>query len=251
MNKCAGKYIYCIIKAPESFKIQLDGINGEKVHLVVSGGLAVVASDSPVIDHPLTRENTTTHLKVIEEIMRMHSPVLPISFGTVTESSDAVKKRLLIPRRDEFLRALKDVDGKIELNLKAIWLDKDKIFQRVILENPELQRIQKRFSGKMVTRDVAIEVGRLIANELEKRKENMEGEILSMLKGIFVEYKKMPLLGDQMIFNLAFLIPENKQKGFDSLVKNLDDKYGAEKIYFKYIGPTPPFNFVKLEMSLC
>jgi hypothetical protein len=248
MSKCAGKYIYCIIKSPKSFKVQLEGINRERVGLIVSRKLAAVVSDSPAKDYALTRENTTTHLKIIEEIMRVYPPVLPVSFGTVTEDSDAIKKRLLVPKQDEFLRILKNIDGKTELNLKAIWLDKDKISQKIVLENPELQSIQKRFSGRMVTRDIAIEVGRLIADELERKKDNMEGEILSMLKGMFVEYKKLPLLGDQMIVNLAFLISKNKQKSFDDLVKHFDDKYRAEDIYFKYIGPTPLFNFVKLEI---
>lgn len=251
MKKYAGKYIYCIIKSPKSFKFKLTGIGGEKVGLIVSRNLAAVVSDSPVKDHPLTRENTTTHLKIIEEIMRLYSPVLPVSFGTVAEDNDAIKKKLLVPKQNEFLRALKNIEGKIELNLKAIWLDMDKIFQKVVLGNPELQRIQKRFSGKMVTRDVAIEVGKLIEDELARRKEKIiEDEILPMLEGMFIEHKRMPLLGEQMIFNLAFLISENKQKEFDGLIKHLDDKYRAENILFKYIGPTPPFNFVKLETSL-
>lgn len=250
MKKYAGKYIYCIIKTPKSFEFKLAGIGGEKVGLMVSRNLAAVVSDSSVKDHPLTRENTTTHLKIIEEIMRLYSPVLPVSFGTVAEDSEAIQKKLLAPRQNEFLRALEDIDGKTELNIKAIWLDMDEIFQKVILENQELQRIQKKFSGKMVTRDVGIEVGRLIADELARRKEKMENEILSMLEGMFAEYKRIPLLGDQMIFNLAFLISENKQKEFDGLIKHLDDKYKAENILFKYIGPTPPFNFVKLETSL-
>ena len=68
MKKCTGKYIYCIIKSPKSFKCELNGVGGEKVGLIVSKNLAAVVSDSPITDYPLTRENTTTHLKVIEEV---------------------------------------------------------------------------------------------------------------------------------------------------------------------------------------
>ncbi|MEK7523757.1 MAG: GvpL/GvpF family gas vesicle protein, partial [Patescibacteria group bacterium] len=63
-------------------------------------------------------------------------------------------------------------------------------------------------------------------------------------------YKETPLLGEQMIFNLAFLIPENKQKAFDKMARNLDDQYVEENVYFKYVGPIPPFNFVKVPISL-
>ena len=113
MKKCIGKYIYCIIKSPKSFKCELNGVGGEKVGLIVSRNLAAVVSDSPITDYPLTRENTTTHLKVIEEIMRVYSPVLPVSFGTIVEDGLTIQKKLLIPKRDEFLRALKDLGDLI------------------------------------------------------------------------------------------------------------------------------------------
>jgi hypothetical protein len=64
------------------------------------------------------------------------------------------------------------------------------------------------------------------------------------------DYKETPLLGEQMIFNLAFLVPENKQNDLDGKVSNLDEQYRDENAYFKYIGPTPPFNFVKVPINL-
>lgn len=110
--------------------------------------------------------------------------------------------------------------------------------------------MKKSFNGKTVGRDAAIEIGKLVADDISARKERMRDEILEMLKDIIIEHKHMQLLGDQMIFNLAVLIPENKQESFDSIVRNLDEKYREENAYFKYIGPTPPFNFVKVPISL-
>ncbi|MBI2633274.1 MAG: GvpL/GvpF family gas vesicle protein [Parcubacteria group bacterium] len=250
--KKTGKYIYCVIKKPKSFDLTMRGIDEEKVYLVDSKKLAIAVSDALVEDYPITRKNTVTHQQVIEEVMRTHSPVLPISFGTVAENSRVLQEKMLITKENELLEALEGIEGKVELNLKALWLDMPKIFQKVVAENSELGRIKQAMAGKMLGRDEAIEIGKVVANAVESRRVRIMDEILNLLKDkdIITDYKETQLLGEQMIFNLAFLISENKQKTFDKIVRNLDEKYADENAYFKYIGPIPPFNFVNVPITL-
>lgn len=250
MERMIGKYMYCVIRKPGSFALDFCGLGGGKIHLVAFGKLAVAVSDSALQDYPITRENTVTHQRVIEEIMRDYSPVLPVSFGTVAESGILIQEKILKAKHDELLDALKEIKGKVELNLKAIWLDMPAIFQKVAAENPEISRVKKVFTGKTISRDETIEIGKLVEASISARKERVRNEILRILESIAVDYKDLPLLGDQMIFNIAFLIPEKKQKTFDDVVRDLDEQYKEENAYFKYIGPTPPFNFVKVLLPL-
>lgn len=251
MENRIGKYIYCVIRKPKSFNIDLAGIGGAEVHLVNSDKLAVAVSDSPLMeDYPITRENTVTHQRVIEAIMRLYPPVLPVSFGTVTENVGILEEKMLKEKEIKLLDALSDIEGKVELNLKALWLDMPKIWRKVVQENPELSRIRQAMVGKMLGRDEVIEVGKAVEAATESRREKIKGEILDLLKDIAVDHKETQLLGEQMIFNLAFLIPENKQKTFDKIVRNLDARYAGENVYFKYIGPIPSFNFVRVPISL-
>lgn len=250
MEKNKGKYLYCVIRKPDAFNLELCGVGGGKIHCVQSENLAAVVSDAEVMDYPITRENTITHQRVIEEVMRAHSPVLPISFGTMAEGGALIRERMLKAKRKELLDALKEVEGKVELNLKAIWLDMPSVFQKVATENPDIARLKKEFAGRMLGRDEAIEIGKLVAEGLEARRERIKNEIFSLLEDIAVDRKDTPLLGEQMIFNVAVLIPQAKQKIFDKTVRDLDEKYKDENAYFKYIGPTPPFNFVKVSISL-
>ena len=247
MSNATGKYIYCIIKKPKVFGVEFCGVGGGELYLINSGELAAVVSDSQITDYPITRENTMTHQQAIEEVMRAHSSVLPVSFGTVAEDGAVVKKKLLESNQSELLDAMQSIEGKVELNLKALWLDLPAIYQKIVEENPELACLKKECAGRMLGMDETIEIGKLVENGLEARREKMKGEILSLLEDIVVDRKDTPLFGGfggQMIFNLAVLIPENKQKVFDRTVRDLDEKYKEENAYFKYIGPTPPFNFV-------
>ena len=252
MTKPEGKYIYCVIKKPQSFGIEFCGVGGGKLHLINAGELAAVVSDSPVMDYPITRDNAMIHQQAIEEAMRAHSSVLPISFGTVAEDGAVVGKRLLESNQSELLNALKSVEGKVELNLKALWLDLPSIYQKVVAANPELARIKKEFAGRMLGMEETIKIGKLVENGLETRREKMKEEILALLEDIVVDRKDTPLFGGfggQMIFNVAVLIPQNRQKVFDKIVRDLDEKYKDENAYFKYVGPTPCFNFVNVPIT--
>lgn len=239
-----------MIKKPESFNLDFRGVGGGELHLINSGEFAAVVSDSPITDYPITRENAMIHQRAIEEVMRTRPSVLPVSFGTVAEDSAVVGKKLLELKKSELLDAFQIVEGKIELNLKAIWLDMPSIFQKVIAENPDLALLKKEFAGRKLGMDATIKIGKLVEDGLRARRNRIREEILSLFKGIAVDHKDTPRLGEQMIFNVAVLIPENKQKTFDKIARDLDEKYKEENAYFKYIGPTPPFNFVKVRISL-
>ncbi len=245
-----GKYLYCIIREPpKSFGVEFCGVGGGKLQLIHSGELAAVVSDSPIMDYPITRENTITHQRAIEEVMRTYSSVLPVSFGTIAENKAVVEKKLLKSKQSELLDALQRVEGKVELNLKAIWLDMPAIFQKVVAENPDLALLKKEFAGSRLGMDSTIKIGKLVEDGLQARRNKIWEEILSLFEDIMVDHKDTPRLGEQMIFNVAFLIPQNKQKVFDKIARDLDEKYREENAFFKYIGPTPPFNFVKVPIT--
>jgi len=251
MEEKIGKYIYCVIKKPqESFGVKFCGVGGEKLHVINSGELAVVVSDSSITDYPITRENTTTHQRAIEEVMRAHPMVLPVSFGTVAENRAVIEKKLLEVKRSELLDAMQRIEGKVELNLKAIWLDMPSVLQKIVAENSDLALLKKEFAGKTLGMDTTIKIGKLVEDGLRARRNKIWEEIFSLFEDIVVDHKDTQCFGEQMILNLAFLVPENKQKIFDNIVKNLDDEYAEENVYFKYIGPIPPFNFVKVPISL-
>ena len=245
-----ARYLYCLIKESKPKRFGIKGVEGGDVYAISEGKLSAVVSDAEIKEYPISRENTLTHQKVIEEAMEEYD-VLPISFGTVAESEKDVKEKILKPRAKELLSALEKIKGKIELNLKAVWLDMPSIFQEILKENKEIQLVKSqasRTSGIERT-NLAIVAGKIIARALEDKKEKEAEEILKPLKKIAEDFKENKVQLDQVIFNAAFLVLRKKEKEFDKEVLNLGEKYN-KRIKFLYVGSLPPYNFIKLELSL-
>src|SRR5690242_5508563 len=95
-----GTYLYCIARA-EPFSGPMPPLHGRGVagdgsrpRVVTGGGLAAIVSDSPMTGYDITRETLLAHEQVIAEAME-RTDVLPVRFGTVAESDEAIREQLL------------------------------------------------------------------------------------------------------------------------------------------------------------
>lgn len=244
-----GKYLYCIIKekAKKIFN-ELKGMNGGKVYTVGYNNLSAVVSDSEIKEYSLTKDNLLTHQKTIEEVMKNYT-VLPVAFGIIAEDGTTIKEKLLKLKYAELLENLSDLDGKMVVGLKGLWLDMAKTFQELVNENPEIKKLKEQNGDTILDRDQTIEIGKLVGTSLALKREEEKEQILKTFKEIADDFKENKIFGDQMIFNTVFLVSKRKAKLFDQRAKSLDEKYNG-RIHFKYVGPIPPFDFVKIPVKL-
>ena len=241
-----GKYIYCIIAAKEARAFGPIGIGGrgDEVSTVIYNDIAAVVSESPVISYAVSRENMLAHEKAIEEVMKTHT-VLPVRFCTIAKDEGKVKKILEI-EHDKFTEALKNIEGKKELGLKAIF--KDDVIYKEIAENYEdIKKLKKALLSEPPAKTyyLRVEVGRKVEAALQEEKETYKEEILNTLSPLAQDTKVNNTYGELMIISAAFLVENVKESVFDKNVQALADKYD-DKIKFKYVGTLPPFNFVNL-----
>ena len=138
-----GKYLYCVIKERNSKKFNILGQEGKEVYTINEGNLAIVVSDTPKEEYSFIKEHLTCHQKVIEEVMKEGYDVLPVKFGTVAKSEEDVREKVLKGYRKEILETFPIVEGRVELGLRAFWKDMPSIFQEILRENPEIQRVKE------------------------------------------------------------------------------------------------------------
>ena len=239
-----GKYVYCIIKGNEGRNFGQIGI-GERGDIVSTIGykdISAVISDSPMTKYTINRRNMTDHEKVIEEVMKDYS-VLPVRFCTIAAGAEDIRT-LLRRRYAEFKGLLKDMDNKVEVGLKALWNDMNRIFQEIVTENKKV-RIFKKKADAMADNSNKIALGKAVKEALDDKKDKEAKRILSTFKRAAVDIRTNSLLGDRMLLNAAFLIGRSHEKEFDYLIEDLVKKHD-DRMIFKYVGPIPPFNFVNI-----
>ncbi len=242
-----GKYIYCIIGAKQERTFGPIGIGGRGDEVITIGydELSMVVSSHPITKLVVNRENMLVHEKVIEEVMKEFDSLLPVRFSTITADADEIRN-LLDRRYREFKDALRDMDHKIELGVKGIWKDMDLIFKEIVNENKKIKTTKAELEhNKGRNIEAKIEVGRMVVEGLQRKKEGEAEKIVDALRRTAVDYKLNKTITDEMFINAAFLVDKGREKEFDNIIDELTDEY-KDRTKFIYVGPLPVFNFVNI-----
>ncbi len=243
-----GKYIYCIIGTKQERDFGPIGIGrrGDEVLTISYDDLSMVISNSALGKLKVSRQNLLAHEKVIEEVMKEFDSVLPVRFGTIASSADEIRN-LLDRRCREFKTALRDMDHKIELGVKGLWKNMDVIFSEVVTENKEIKKLKEKLQNDKSKKNIQakMEIGKMVAQALEKKKEKEAARIVDTLRRTSVNYKLNKAIGDEMFLNSAFLVDKGREKEFDNIMDDLSEEY-KNRVKFMYAGPLPVFNFVNI-----
>ena len=243
-----GKYIYCIIGTTQERNFGSIGIGerGNEVLTISYDDLSMVVSNCPTSKLEVSRQNLLAHERVIEEVMNEFDSVLPVRFGTIASGADEIRN-LLDRRYREFKTALVNMEHKIELGVKGIWKNMDVIFGEIVERNKEIKKEKEKLQNDKGKKNVQakMEVGMMVVQALEKKKEREAAKIVDSLRKSSVDYKLNKTIGDDMFINAAFLSDKGREKEFDNVMDDLSEKY-KERVRFLYAGPLPVFNFVNI-----
>ena len=245
-----GKYMYCIIRSaePQEFTTRGIGERGDIVHTVHFVNLAAVVSDSPIIEYESNRRNMMAHTLVLEEVMQKFT-ILPVRFGTVATSAEAIQEQVLKRRFGELNGLLNEMEGRAEIGVKAFWYE-GIIFQEIVEENATIRRLRDSLAGRSAEETYydRIRLGEMVEAAMQQKRDDDTEKILAPLRPLAYEAKVNKVIMDRMVLNAAFLVDRIRQPQFDTAVQQLDAEMG-KRLMFKYVGPVPPYNFVNITVS--
>ncbi|HEY0390280.1 MAG TPA: GvpL/GvpF family gas vesicle protein [Solirubrobacterales bacterium] len=247
-KKTAAKYVYGVVRADDASSLKLTGINDEPVGPVTSDGLAALASDVPDELLEAGRDELLTHSRVLEQALE-NGTVLPMRFGVVLPDEQSVRDELLAPHSDELEAQLREMDGKVEINLKALH-DEETILREVLTEIPEAAELRDSIQGKPedATYYERIRLGEIIAQALDDKREQTGPAIIDRLSPYAVAVQVGDPAHERMALNASFLVERKDLERFDKAVDELGEEQGG-RIRLRYTGPLPPHSFVELEMA--
>ncbi|MCL5996298.1 MAG: GvpL/GvpF family gas vesicle protein [Chloroflexi bacterium] len=250
-NKPPLQYVYCIIRCPEPREFNTRGVGerGDVVHTLHYRELAAVLSDSVAKEYDNSRRNMMAHMMVLEEVMKEFT-ILPVRFGTVAPTTESVVGSVLRRRYDELSGLLVEMDGRIEMGLKAFWYE-EVIFKEIIETNPPIRQLRDKLVGRSPEQSYydRIRLGEMIASAMDRQRDIDAELILSRLRPFVHKTVLNKTITDRMILNAAFLTSRECEPDMDRTVQDLDARMG-NRVVFKYVGSVPPYNFVNIVLHV-
>ncbi len=252
MSNREGHYIYGVIAGNQRHEFGPIGIGerGDTVYTLPYQDLAAIVSNSPIVKYPVSRENSMAHARVLERAMETHT-ILPVRFCTIADQEETIVEKLLKLRYQELTALLREMEGKVELGVRARWADMNAIFAEVAEENENIKALkvallserneQKKYAG-------SIKVGQLVQKALGEKKKREARQLLDALRPLSLSCRENPVYGDMNLVNAAFLVAEEGEQAFDHKMQELEQVYG-ERTKLKYVGPVAPYNFVEVVVN--
>ena len=239
-------YVYGVMRAADTpVAASEGGIGGADLGVTVFDDLAALTSPLKSARVRATRRDLMIHSEILEAALE-RGTVVPVQFGTVFQSADAVVSDFLEPRRKELEKLLDDLEGRVELSVKAFYVEQA-ILAEIVRENPRIARLREatRTVPEAATHGARLELGELVAAELQARALRDRERILGTLRPLAVAVAVAGEHGEHDVLRASFLVERKGVGVFDRTMNDIAQREDG-RIHFKYLGPLPPHSFVSL-----
>ena len=265
----SGWYLYGVIaaaRAPAEVDAGISIDPAHEVQLLTEGPLAALASRVSLEEFDEARlperlndpawleRKIRAHEQVLEHALASAS-VVPFRFCTVYRSETELR-RFLSERGSDLAEALRRVDGKVELGVKA-FVDRERFAAALPARSEEARELEARVAaaegGRAYLESRRFE--QLVTRELERLAAEVVDAGHTRLLAAAEDGTLGPLQSaevsgrsEQMLMNGAYLVP-GAGAALREAVAELTRRYGALGMSFEVTGPWPPYNFVPREVD--
>lgn len=247
-------YLYCFARPG----VLVDGVtsSGDVIETLAVQDVAAVfrsvsaaaftAGSAESQDPAWIVEHACGHEKVVECVMRQ-SPVLPVRFGAVFSSPQALEE-LLSRHLSEIALFLDDVADKEEWGTK-VYVDVERACTVLLASDPNLAERQRCLPASPGTRYFQEKKLRADAEkQLKSWSRTCAGRVLAELSELAVDARTLrlpscPNRRQEPVLNGAFLLRRGTVSDFRDRFDRITALHAESGIALEISGPWPPYNF--------
>lgn len=238
-------YIYGILPGDVELIPEARGVGDPpgQIRLVRHGDIAALVSDVHP-GRPLGRpRDLLAHEQLLDDTAA-EVPVLPLRFGAVMESPEAIVRELLTPRHDEFRAALAEFEGRTEYVVKGRY-DEQTVLREVLAEQPEAARLREEIRDRPeeATWDARIRLGEIVNQSIEAKR---DADTRSLVEGLAPHAVAIVIrepTHEQDTAHLAVLVANDRQGDFERVLEEFAARW-AGRVRLRLLGPLAPYDFV-------
>jgi hypothetical protein len=243
-----GIYVYGVLAASTEMPDDLESVGDDNtpVRLVSHGDIAAVVSEV-YLTRPLgTPEDLLAHERVLDAFAAS-TTVLPMRFGGVVNSVDAVTDELLAPHLDHFKEVLAELDGMVQFSVRGRYVD-DAHLREIVNEENEVSEL--RDALQEVPEDAGYEerlkLGELVSEAVVRKRAADADRLVTALSSSVVATAPREVAGDDDAFDVAFLVERGVRDQFEHDLDDLGDQWSG-RISLRLVGPLALYDFVPKE----
>lgn len=240
-------YVYGIVSAELEPPAEVTGIGEQPVDLVSHGRVGAVVSDLDGTGTVGKKSQLLAHGRVLDAVAA-ESAVIPLRFGTVLQSRDALVANLLAPDEERWFGLLEGLTGRSQFVVQARY-DVDQVLAEVVAENPRIADLRSRTRGRPETEtyNARVRLGELVAAALEAKRETDAPRLLETLLPHGVDRTvRHGRGGIDHLLDVAFLVDDQRRGAFEEAAEKVARSL-AGRARVKLVGPTAPYDFVAAE----
>jgi len=231
-------------------EINLHGVAAASKRAVIeaTGARAILHHDLAAIASVSTEETTRAaelmrrHWRVLDAIGET-ATVVPVRFGTVLASEQAVVEEFLEPLHEDLAAQLAALDGKVQLTVKGTY-DEQALMRAIVERSPRVAALRERVRSlpQAASHFERIQLGGLVAAEVEQDRERDAAWLLERLEGLAVATSREQAGGLDGAVNAAFLVERARVDEFGAAVSDAAEHL-AGRVQLRCLGPLPPYSF--------
>jgi Gas vesicle synthesis protein GvpL/GvpF len=238
-------YVYGILPGDVELDSDARGV-GEppgQVRLVRHRDLTALVSDVD-ISHALGQPEDLRAHKDLLDACAADVPVLPLRFGAVVSSEDAVADELLEAHHDEFASALQELDDQAEYVVKGRYVEQA-ILEEILAENRQAARLRDviRDSNPDATRDARIRLGEIVNNAITEKREHDTRVVGDAMAAHAVASVARPPTHERDAVHVAFLVRTGAVEDMERVLGKLAAAWDG-RVDMRLMGPMAAYDFI-------
>ncbi|MFF5896806.1 GvpL/GvpF family gas vesicle protein [Streptomyces argenteolus] len=234
----SGVYVYAIVPAGAAIPSGTTGVGSPPAPLrpVRDGKLTAVVSDAPG-QLRARRRDLLAHQDVLLRLSD-GGPVLPMRFGAVAPDEESVRAQLA-GSQSEHLATLRNLDGAVEINLKAF--PAQDALAAVVAEEKNVRRLREAVRRRP-DYEANVRLGEAVAAALSRRAAEAGKKLLHRLTPLARAAAAGPEVHGCAL-NVSFLVDRSGSDAFRAVVRSFADGH-REHVDLRVAGPLPCYSFV-------
>jgi hypothetical protein len=214
------------------------GVADAPVSTVEHGELAAIVSHVGDDRIRAKRRDLLRHSDVLQSAFAS-GPVVPLRFGTVFESEEAVVDGFLGARYEELVGLLQWVEGLVELRVRATFREQE-LLAEIVAGDPAIAALRNAPDTNPIALGEA--VARAVAAERAAAADEIVETLAAQARDVQVDEPREEL----EVVRASFLVLSRDTKAFEEAAAG-HARRQRDRMTIELIGPMPPHSFVALD----